>query len=233
MQKFFSFDFNGKNHDAIVIAEDLSTLPSFVLIHGSGSGSKERLLTYAETLSQRGISMLAFDQSGAGKDAEHIKQSSLQARVEESKYAIEHFAAKEDLTIYGSSMGGEVAIRMTEFFPIKTLILFCPAIYDEAAFGVKFGEGFTDIIRMSESWKKSHAPKLLEKFTGKLLIVIGEKDEVIPPGVIQILDEHSPNASKKEILRIPGMGHYHYQQWFLEHPEILQMVAEKFAEYVL
>jgi pimeloyl-ACP methyl ester carboxylesterase len=233
MQKDFSFDFADKNHDAIVVTEDISIKPTFVLIHGSGSGSKERLYTYADVLSKKGISMLAFDQSGAGKDAANIKQSSLEARVEESKFAIEHFTDVGSLTICGSSMGGEIAIRMLDFFPIKNLILFCPAIYDAAAFKLRFGEGFTDVIRAPESWKKSYAPKLLEKFTGKLLIVIGEKDEVIPPGVIEILDEHSPNVSRKEILRIPGMGHYNYQAWLLEHPEMLQMMAEKFAEYAL
>jgi uncharacterized protein len=230
MQKEFSFDFQGQSHDAIIVAEDLSIEPNFVLIHGAGSGSKERLFPYADVLAKRGVSMLAFDQSGAGKDAAHIKESSLQRRTEESKYTIAHFASKEPLTVCGSSMGGEIAIRMTQSFPVKSLVLFCPAIYDEAAFVVPFGGGFTEIIKKPESWTRSAALHLLEVFTGKLLIIIGELDTVIPPGVIALLDEHSPNVATKEILRIPGMSH-NYHAWFAEHPEVKQMVAEKIVKY--
>lgn len=231
MQKSFSFDFKDKNHEAIIIAPDISTKPTFVLIHGA-TGSKELIHPYADALLEKGIATLAFDQSGTGKDAVNLKRSSLQARVEESKYAIENFAAKEPLIVRGSSMGGEIAIRMTEFFPVKSLILFCPAIYDEAAFGVTFGEGFSTIIAEPESWKKSAALDILEKFTGKLLIVIGEEDEVIPPGVIALLDAHSSSVSKKEIFRIPGCPHK-YQKWLAEHSDVLEKVEQKVVEFSL
>ncbi len=232
MQKEFKFNFEGQEHDAIIIGKDVSLPPTFVLIHGGGAGSKERIYTYSEFLEERGINMLAFDQSGAGKDKDNIKQSSLKRRTDESIYAIENFASKEPITVCGSSMGGEIALRMLASFDVKSLVLFCPAIYSERSFPVKFGEGFTEIIRELDSWKQSATLQLLEKFEGKLLLVIGELDTVIPPGVIEALDKHSPNVSKKEIYRIPGCPH-RYQEWLAEHPSELQKVCEKVAEYSL
>jgi pimeloyl-ACP methyl ester carboxylesterase len=232
MQKSFSFNFDGSNHDAIIIGKDHSILPTFVLIHGGGAGSKERIHTYSDFLAEKEITMLAFDQSGAGKDKDNIKQSSLEKRTKESIYAIENFASKEPLVICGSSMGGEIALRMLEFFSIKSLVLFCPAIYNEKAFHVKFGEGFTEIIREPNNWTQSAALPLLEKFEGKLLIIIGELDTVIPAGVIEALDQHSPNVSQKEIYRIPGCSH-RYQEWLAEHPQELRKVAQKVVEYSL
>lgn len=232
MQKAFSFNFEGQDHDAIIVGKDTSVPPTFVLIHGGGAGSKERIYTYVDFLEEKGISMLAFDQSGAGKDKDNIKQSSLERRTNESIYAIKNFASKEPLVVCGSSMGGEIALRMLAFFDVKSLVLFCPAIYSEKGFSVKFGEGLTEIIREPDSWKTSAALGLLEKFEGKLLIIIGELDTVIPPDVITALDAHSPNVSKKEIYRIPGCPH-RYQEWLVEHSDELQKVAEKVAEYSL
>jgi pimeloyl-ACP methyl ester carboxylesterase len=230
MQKDFSFTYDGQDHEAFVIGKDVTHLPTFVWIHGGGVGTKERIYTSSDVLEEKNITMLSFDQSGAGKDKDNIKQSSLQRRTEETKYAIEHFASKEPLTVCGSSMGGEIALRMLEHFPIKSIILFCPAIYDEAAFLVKFGEGFTDLIREPNSWQRSSTLPLLEKFTGELLIVIGELDSVIPPGVIELLDTHSPQVSRKEIYRIPNCGHK-YQEYLDEHPDEGERVAQKVLEF--
>ncbi len=232
MQKAFSFNFEGQDHDAVVIGKDISVSPIFVLIHGGGAGSKERIYTFSDLLEERGINMLAFDQSGAGKDKDNIKRSSLERRTNESNYAIKNFASKEPLVVCGSSMGGEIALRTLAFFDVKSLVLFCPAIYSEKAFPIKFGEGFTEIIREPDSWKTSAALGLLEKFEGKLLIIIGAFDTVIPSDVIDALDKHSPNVSKKEIHRIPGCPH-RYQEWLAEHPNELQKVCEKVADYSL
>ncbi len=231
MQRDFSFTFEGREHDACIITKDPAQVPNFVLIHGGG-GSKERIHTYASALAERGISMLAFDQSGAGKDKDNIKQSSLEQRTNESLYAIEKFAAKDPLVIFGLSMGGEIALRLLEKFEVKSLILLGPAVYDKRAYSIKFGEGFTDIIREEGSWKNTASFEMLEKFTGKLLILIGDSDTVIPPGVIDALDAHSPNVSKKEIYKIPGCPHACHD-WFLEHPDELAKVMEKIIEYSL
>ncbi len=230
MQKDFSFSFEDQKHDTFIIGKDASALPTFILIHGGGMGSKERIYTYSDILEQAGITMLSFDQSGAGKDIDNLKKSSLEKRVKESIYAIEHFASKEPLVICGSSMGGEIALRTLEHFPIKSLILFCPAVYDKDAFSVKFGEGFSDIIRVQNSWKNATSLTMLEKFTGKLLIIIGELDTVIPTSVIEAIDLHSPNASRKEIYRIPGCPHK-YQEFLSRHPDELQRVEQKVLDY--
>jgi pimeloyl-ACP methyl ester carboxylesterase len=229
MQRDFSFSFQGREHDACVVGKDTAQAPNFVLIHG-GRGSKERIHTYAQALEAHGISMLAFDQSGAGNDKENIKESSLEQRTNESTYAIEQYAAKSPLIIFGLSMGGEISVRLLERFKVSSLILLAPAIYDKKAYVVKFGEGFTDIIRTEDSWGNSASLEILEKFTGKLLILIGDADSVIPPGVIDALNEHSPHASKKEIYRIPGCPHTCHD-WFVEHPDELAKVTQKIIVY--
>lgn len=230
MQKTFSFKLKDREHEAIILANDFSVQPSFVFIHGAGVGTKERIHTFSEVLLEHNISMFAFDQSGAGKDAPQLSQSSLEARTDEAKFAIGEFAATGGLTICGSSMGGEIAIRMLEFFPVKNLILFCPGIYDERAFPVRFDQGFTDIIRQPESWRNSYTFSLLRAFTGNLLIVIGSEDTVIPSAVIQSLDQAAVQTNRKEVMWIPGCPHG-YQGWLAEHPDMSHVVAQKVLEF--
>ena len=230
MQTEFLFSIDEKEHEALVISNNSAKKPSFVFIHGAGVGSKERIYTFSDYLEQNDVSMLSFDQSGAGKDAANLKHSSLEDRTKESKFVIEEFASEDALTVCGSSMGGEIAVRMLEFFPVKNLILFCPGIYDEAAFTVRFDQGFTDIIRQPESWRQSRAFSLLQSFSGNLLVVIGSEDAVIPPAVIDRIEESAMYARKKEILRIPGCPHA-YQTWLTEHPEWSDHVAKKVLEF--
>lgn len=230
MQKEFTFTLDGKEHEGIIITKEVTQKPSFVFIHGAGAGTKERIYTFSDFLMEQGISMVSFDQSGAGSDAANLQQTSLSERAKESKYVIQTFADVDNLTVCGSSMGGEIAVRMLEFFPIKNLILFCPGIYDAKAFPVRFDEGFTDIIRQSDSWKNSHAFSLLKSFTGNLLVVIGSEDQVIPAGVIESIDVEATNTKRKEILRIPECPHG-YQGWLAEHPDWALIVAKKVLEF--
>lgn len=93
------------------------------------------------------------------------------------------------------------------FLKSKTLILLCPALYDQQANATSFDSGFTEIIRSPESWKKTDVLPLLESFTGRILLVVGEKDTVIPSGVIELIDFHTPNASKKKLYFIKNCPH--------------------------
>jgi uncharacterized protein len=230
MQKEFTFEVEGKQLDAVLVGSDVSKPADFVFIHGAGKGTKERLFSFHQELVGQGHTLLAFDQSGAGKDLENMRDSSLAKRVMEARTAIDQFADTENLTVCGSSMGGYVALKMLEYFPVKNLILFCPALYDTAAFNVPFTEQFSEIIRQPESWKNTDAMSGLGSFTGQLLVLMGEQDEVIPPGVIELINVHASRASRKEVFYIPGCPHK-IQAWLLDNPQWQGIVSKKVAEF--
>lgn len=114
---------------------------------------------------------------------------------------------------------------------IPSLILFAPAIYDKRAYGIPFTKRFSDMIKEKRSWENSDIFSILEKFKGNLLIFIGEKDEVIPNKVIQLLDQHSPHAANKEIVVLPGAGHA-IHTWIQEKPNLADEVAKKIVEFL-
>ncbi len=151
-------------------------LTSFVFFHGAGVGKKELICNVAQSVIEQGKNILTFDFSGHGSSSGELKKSSLKKRVEEAQMAIKSYAINKPLTLCGASMGGYIAIKILEIYPVDTLILFCPALYDRNAYDAQFDQGFTQIIRTYESWRNTDVLQTLENFTGKLLIIMGQND---------------------------------------------------------
>lgn len=233
IKKSVSIRVNEETISGIIFSKNnINLAPQFIFLHGAGTGVKERVLSIATPIIEHNINILAFDFSGHGESSGQLKQGSLEQRVHEAKAMIDQFASKEKpLIVCGSSMGGFVAIKLLEFFEINTLILLCPALYDKKAYATTFDDGFTEIIRSPESWKKTDALPLLENFTGRILIVMGEKDTVIPPGVIELINYHTPHAIKKELYFIENCPH-NIATWISDHQFEQNKLHQKILKYI-
>lgn len=225
------FSVGGDTLAGNVIAKKDEDIPSALFLHGGGKSSKGRTEYLARRLAERDVSSFSFDFSGHGESSGALANSSLKKRTEEAKAAMQFLTKDKPMTVIGSSMGGHIALELLKDFTIQNLILFCPAIYSRRAFDAKFGSGFTKIIRKKDSWKNSDIFISLEKYKGSLLFIIGENDEVIPEGVIKILDKHSQNAKKKEIVKIPNCQHK-IHTFLSSHEELANKVTDKIAEFI-
>jgi uncharacterized protein len=228
LKKFFSVKVNEEMIACAIFSKsDTDIPPEFIFLHGAGRGVKERVQSIAASIVETGLNILTLDFSGHGESTGELKKSSLKKRVNEASTVINQFYTNgKPLIICGSSMGGYVAIKLLEIYPVDTLILFCPALYSKDAYNVQFDEGFTEIIRAPDSWKNTDVLNSLQKFSGNLLIVIGEKDEVIPPEVIQLIMENTPNVNSKELLVIPGCPHS-INTWILDKEQELLTLHKK------
>lgn len=229
--KKIKFNVSNEKIVGLVVSKNDADMPSFLFVHGGGDADKYRTLYLAERLLKYDISSLVFDHSGNGESTGSLENSSLQKRYTEALEAIKFLTKETPSTICGSSMGAYIALKLLEKESVKNLILFCPAVYDARAFSVRFNRGFTEMIRQKESWKNSDIFSALENFNGNLLIFIGEEDEVIPKGVIGLLDKTSCNVKKKEIVVIPHCPHK-IHSWLSEHKDIADKVTEKISEFL-
>lgn len=208
-----------------------SSAPNFVFLHGAGLSNKEKNLGLVTPAIKSGIDMLAFDFSGHGESTGELKKSSLSKRVNEASKMVEQFASKKAISLCGVSMGGFIAIKMLELCQVDKLILFCPALYDAKAYHIPFDEGFTDIIRVPMSWRNTNTLAALQEFTGKLLVIIGEQDEVIPEGVIDLLIQHTPKVKHKEIYKIPNCPHQ-ITAWLANNEAELERIQNKIVDFL-
>lgn len=230
--KQFKFKVGSEIIAAHTISSSASEKPHFLFMHGAGKATKERMKFLAHRLAEVGISSLGFDFSGHGESTGNLKESSLKKRTKEAQSALKFLSNERDITICASSMGAHIALELLKTNPtIKSLILFCPAIYHRDAFDVYFNECFSEIIRKSESWKRADVLDVLDDFNGNLLIYFGEKDEVIPRGVIELLDLKSKKTTKKEIVKLPGVDHQ-IAKWLSENNnEAMISVMEKITAF--
>jgi pimeloyl-ACP methyl ester carboxylesterase len=150
-----------------------------------------------------GISSAAFDCIGHGDTGGELKSTSLQSRTDQACRVLETLSLSSSLSILGASMGGYTAVTLMERYPVASLLLLGPAMYAAEAYAVPFNGGFTEIIRRPGSWEASDAWEILSRFRGRLLVVAGEQDAVIPPGVIRSIYESAKNARERTLYVAP------------------------------
>lgn len=234
IEKKINFSVEQETIDGVILTKKTNLeLPKCISIHGAGKSIKENLLkVIAQPLLESGFNILGIDFSGHGNSTGELQTGSLKKRVNECISAINESMQQNDIVVCGESMGGYIAIKMLEFYKVNTLILFCPAVYDGKAYDIQFNKGFTEIIRQHESWRNTDVISLLTNFTGNLLIIMGDKDEVIPPGVVELINKHTPNVKRKEIYNIANCPHK-IDLWLLENPIELRKLQNKIQEYIL
>lgn len=202
--------------------------PTALILHGAGNSNKSRTKAVCENLLKANISSLTLDFSGHGESSRN-SPGSIQKRINEASFIIESMETK-NISLFAFSMSGQVAISLAEKHPsrIKNLILFCPAIYCPEAINTPFGETFSQCIRTKESWKRSLCKESLSQFTGNLILIIPEHDEIIPEDVSKMILNGAAFAHKKRKIIIKNAPHA-IGKWMNEHPKD----AEKIIQNIL
>jgi hypothetical protein len=217
------FDFQGTRLVGDLTSTD--SIPSLMVLHGAGKGSRHRFEPLRAELGSRGISSVAFDCVGHGDTSGALDGTTLKSRTDQALSVLSQTGFKQPFTVLGSSMGAYTAVKLCEHLPIQNLILFVPAMYTVTAYEIPFGVEFSSCIRQPDSWRHSDAWAILSRFTGNILIVRAEKDEVIPIGVIESIKQASSNAASIVEHAVAGAPHP-LAQHLAENPKQFQEVVE-------
>lgn len=205
---------------------DRGTAPSVISLHGAGPSNREHSRYLSRAFTDRGLGVVRFDFSGQGESTGRMEESNLAKRRDEAIAVMRHFAMDEaNLTIVGTSMGGYIAAVLAGEFRVRNLILFCPAAYDVKAWNVPFGGGFTDILRRDLSLLKSDVRERLSSFAGNALLVLAERDEVIPDLIAGWYTEALGRARNLKTLTITGCPHP-IHRWVADKPDWQRRIRE-------
>ncbi len=204
-KEIIQIEFEGKRIVADILPAGIQ--PAVLFMHGAGFSNRSIFNKFREMLAEKGISSCAFDFVGYGETGGAVEESSLKSRTAQAQRVIQEANLKQPLKIVAGSMAGYNAIKLTELFNVDTLILSAPAVYGREAYEVSFGEEFSRIIRKSKSWEDTDAWEILNNFKGRLLILSGEKDDVIPSEVIQKIYDSSSHAYTRELFTVPNAPH--------------------------
>ena len=182
--------------------------PRVLVLHGAGNSNRGRFQMLREELLAKGISSIAFDFVGHGDTGGDLKSSSLSSRTRQTCRVVDSLNLQQPFAVIGASMSAYTAVKLLEHFHIKSLILLVPAMYTSQAYTTSFNRGFSDIIRQPQSWVQSDAWRLLADYTGRLLIVAGENDQIIPRDVINRIYDSAVNAAERKLYIAPQASHF-------------------------
>jgi dienelactone hydrolase len=164
----------------------------------------------------------------------------------------------ERVGLLGYSMGGRLVALLSEIDPAyRAMVMWAPGISDgaEREFQLTFGgeeeyaahrrqaaeQGsvvYTTVwgnelelgLRWFTDLESSRPQAAIAKYTGPLLVIYGDADEVVLPDVSASAVAAAVNSSNASELRIPGARHG--LGFYTERPEIAQQVVESTAEFM-
>ena len=196
-----------------------SSPPQVLILHGAGNADRGHFRLFREQLLIHGISSAAFDFVGHGDTGGELQNTSLLSRTRQACSVVDSLNIQQPFAVIGASMGAYTAVKLLEYYEIKSLILLVPAMYTSLAYTVPFNEGFTDIIRQPESWGHSDAWDILSGYRGRLLIIAAENDKVIPQGVINKIYDSAVTAKERKLFVAPQASHTVFTDLRSNNPE--------------
>lgn len=200
--------------------------PRALALHGGGQSTRHGCQALLTSLAQQDFSCASFDFHGHGESLGALSESSLNHRAEQVLAVVDGLPIPRPLSLIASSMGGHVACSLIAALTPPALVLYCPAAYEAAAQTAPFGPAFQTIIRATASFSSAPAFDALERFEGRLLLVLGAEDAVIPKAVEYEYATRARRAKSVEIIRLEGAGH-HLHAWLNNHPAEFEHVASR------
>ncbi len=203
-----------------------------IFIHGGGLRGRLGWKKVREEFAMKGISSYAFDFVGHGETGGDITTTNLAGRVDQLVQIVKQISPDRGVTLVASSMGGYIALASLARIKVTTLILVAPAVYAKEAFLVPFGPLFSSILRKQNSWMTTDAWEYIASFTGNLLIIQAEKDQIIPEGVVEGIYTHATSAYRRGIVLCKEATHP-LTDWLGVHQKDLTAVVSASIPLIL
>jgi len=203
-------------HIAGTLVAPATAVPGVLFVHGWG-GSQQQYIVRAREIAALGCIGLTFDLRG------HARHEPSQATVTREENLQDVLAAYDELVnhptvdqsaiaVVGSSYGGYLAAILTTLRPVKWLTLRVPAIYKDTGWELPKKQLHTDpdlhgYRRRHLQPQDNRALKACAAFTGDVLIIESEHDDIVPHPTIENYLEASKHARSLTYRVIEGADH--------------------------
>lgn len=210
------FEVNGKMIFGTIFEPEKSNKNGVIFFHGWGS-SRKGYVDRANALCELGYTCLIIDLMGFGESEGDYYELSIINHLDEAIASydyLKNYANISEISVCGKSFGGFLTVLLSEKRPIKSMVLNAAAIYKDDILE-KNNIWSTEILLLNEinkfknieSFNYSKAINIIQKYTGSLLVVGCENDEIIPKIITDTYFKSATNTSYKEIIWIKGARH--------------------------
>jgi pimeloyl-ACP methyl ester carboxylesterase len=165
-----------------------TAIPGFLFVHGWG-GSQEQYLARAREIAALGCLGLTFDLRGHARSAPQHADVTREDNLRDLLAAYDVLAGhrlvdRHAIGVVGSSYGGYLAVLATSLRPVRWLALRAPALYRDEDWAVpKRRLDRDDLAAYRRTVLHPEDNRVLRAaaaFTGDVLIVASETDDIVP-----------------------------------------------------
>jgi dienelactone hydrolase len=165
-------------------------VPAVLFLHGGGRYETNLYDEWQSYLGDHGIASLIVYSRGVHTSEGNFEDGSLENRLADAEAAYKLLPSEPTVDpsrvcIYGSSMGGHVAVRLSQNVPSTMLVLQSAAAYAKEAESLPLNKQFTDALSIPNSWESSPVFDELQTYNGFVYVIYGKNDTVIPTDVQQ------------------------------------------------
>ncbi|URM92409.1 alpha/beta fold hydrolase [Streptomyces sp. MRC013] len=195
-----------------------------VVLHGTGTGSMERLLPLVREFAARGCRGIAFDFTGHGESTGKLGGLSLRRRFEQAVAVIDAYAGGDGpLVLVGFSMSGQTVADLVRHYGdrVAALGMCAPAVYAAEAWDVPFGDGngrFGGIARRPDSRREAPALEVLRAYEGRAVLAVPGTDTVIPAAVTESVQDALAARAQYTRFDLPDARHQ-LGMWFRDNSD--------------
>jgi len=190
--------------------------PGVLFVHGWG-GDQRQYLARARAITELGCVCLTFDLRGHAQTQTQHETVSREESLRDILAAYDFLAAQpnvdsDSIAVVGSSYGGYLAALLTALRPVRWLALRVPALYKDSEwslpkFKLRTEQDLAKYRLQPVSPEESKALRACHAFTGDVLLVESEHDDVIPHQVVVNYREACKSARSLTYRLIEGADH--------------------------
>lgn len=199
----------------IFYPENLKDKNPAVIFFTGMTSNENKYVDRAKELVKKGIIVLTISYRGHGDSDGDFNLLTVSDLVNDGFAAYNFIASKEavdkeHIGICGVSVGATVAVLTANKFPVSSLVLRAPAVYSNEAMKLNLNKLMSKekmIFNNMKNIEETITVQSIKKFTGDLLVIVSENDQIIPKSIPQSIYNNAIKANSKKISMISKATH--------------------------
>ncbi len=215
-------------HGNIITASDKTSTPEVLFIHGCNptENSNDFLVLRQMLAEKHGVNSCAFDFPGHGNTGANWSESTIELLTEQTVDIINACFDSQPLNIVASGLGAYTAIKLTQLFAIKNLVLLAPALCAYEAYNISLGKNYDGFAEFTHSWSMTDALSIIQFYEGGISILGAGAGSSVQREMSGQLFANALRARERCAIDVFGKFGLCPMEYASQNPEVIRRIME-------
>lgn len=220
-------------HGNIITASEKPDVPEILFIHGCNpvENSSDFLILRQMLAEKYFVSSCAFDFPGHGNTGSNWSESTIDLRTSQSVDIVNACFDSQPLNIVASGLGAYTAIKLTQLFNVKNLVLLVPALCAYEACNINLGKNYDKFAEFTYSWSMTDALAIIQFFEGGVSILGAGPGPSVQREVAGQLFASALRARERRAIDVFGKYGLCPMEYASHNPAVISCILETVAEF--